>query len=687
MRLFLCSALPLLLAVGCVLNAEEQDDPVKSAVELLQRGDLGAAEQTLRAELKTKPNDGAALGMLGVVLDQEKKYTDADEAYRKALQVSPRSPALLNNYGNHLFAMGKLREARAAYLEVLALDPGHANAALQVAQIAMQRNAPAEALKYLQTVPPSVVAKDPRLSVAMGVALAAAGKYERAETFLDKAVQAAPADFQARYYLGLAASHAGHDERAREVLQKALELQPENPGALYDLAAVDARLNQKEVALELLARAARIAPERTDVLFLLAHTAADLGYFGDAAQTWERYLKLKPDDDTARREHAFVETALGEDMQSGLAELQAYVQKHPGDAAGHYELGTAETTSDQDEALKELDRALALKPDLTAAHVARGLLRYRQGKPEAALQDFQYAAARDPENAGILDRLGQVYMILGRTADGLPVLRKAADLAPRDSTILLHYARALSKAGRREEASAVFARCRELGPGKSALPHRAGLVDFMSLSPEEQGARYRAGVERTVQKDPANVEAQVHYLELLLEDGKIEEALALVQKIPALNPSLALIEETARALLAGEQFAAAKEFLEHSGQGDSSSELRLDMAIADSHVVSTQAGLAEMDAIPHAQRGGDYYLALSTMLEAAGRASDSTAALKRAIQAHPTRPDLYRDAAALLIKDHRPLEAQQLLDEGTRALPEDTELTLMRDALKTSTSN
>lgn len=663
-------------------TGQQETDPVAQAVGALQRGDLTSAENTLRSELRAHPNDTPAMEALAVVLDQEKKYADADDVYRRAVALSPRSAGLLNNYGNHLLALGKVDEARNAFARVVAIAPGHVNANVQLARIALERKAPQEALKYLEALPPDEVAKDPRLNLAMGVALAGAGKYNRAEQFLSRAVESAPNDFEALYDLGLAASHAGHDERAREALQKALDLQPQNADVMYDLAAVDARMSRKEAALELLARARQIAPERAEVLFLLAHTSADLGYFGDAVNAWEQYLKLRPDDDVARRELAFSETAIGENAQSGMADLQAYVRKHPADAVGHYELAMAEIVSDKDRAAAELNRALALKPDLVAAHVTRGLLSYRQGKPEAALPDFEFAAKREPDNPAILDRLGEIYMALGRTQDALPVLKKAADLAPRDTTILLRYARALSKAGRTDEASAVFTRCRELGPAKNELPHSAGLVDFLSLSPEEQRARYRAGVERTVQRDPSNAEAQVRYLEILLEDGKAEEARRVAHKIAELNPSSALIQDAAHALIGAEQYQAAKEFLQATDKADA-----LDLAIADAHVVGTEAGLEEMNRIPAAERKGDYYLAFATMLEMAGRPADATAALSQARQLHPMRAYLYRQLAVLLIKDHRAPEASRLLDEATSALPDDAELAMMKNALRTSVSN
>jgi tetratricopeptide (TPR) repeat protein len=673
--------LVLQLLLVCLACAQEGNDAVAQAVDALQRGDLASAEKTLRSELRTRPNDTAAMDVLGVVLDQEKQFAEADEVYRRAVTLTPRSASLLNNYGNHLLTMGKTEDARKAFVRVVAIAPAHVNANVQLARIALDRKMPSEALHYLQALPAGEVAKDPRLNLAMGVALAGAGKYERAERYLAAAVEASPDNFEALYDLGLAASHAGHDERARDVLQKALALQPENANVMYDLAAVDARMNRKQAALELLARAARIAPDRPDVLFLLAHTAADLGYFADAVKTWDQYLKLRPEDEAARREHAFADTAVGENAESGLADLRAYVRKHPGDAVGHYELAMAEIVTDRAETAKELDRALSLKPDLVSARVTRGLLHYREGKPEAALADFEFAAKRDPENPGVLDRLGEVYLALGRTQDALPVLKKAADLAPRDTTILLRYARALSKAGQTEDASAVFARCRELGPARTAEPHGAGLVDFLGMAPEEQRARYRAGVERTVQRDGSNVEAQVRYLELLLEDGKTDEARTVAQRIAELKPSVALQKEAGRALLAAKQYGAAKDFMTHGGDDG------LDLAIANSHLLGPATGLQEMERIPATQRDGDYYLALAAMLEMTGRPAEATAAMQQAMQRHATRADLYRDLAALLIKDHRAPEASRLLEVATSALPDDPELAMMKNSLRTTASN
>ncbi len=712
--------LSALLLCALALGGAAKDDAISAGITALQRGDLPSAEQVLRKHLQVQPNDGVGMEVLGVVLDQEKKFNEADEMYRRALKLQPRSPTLLNNYGNHLLATGNLTEARKLFLEVIGLDPGNANASVQLARIALQRKAPTEAIGYLDRVPANIKDRadvviltmqadyasgrkkeadnilarispgaqaSPAQSFALGVALSSVGQYAKAEEFFSRTLEATPANFQALHDLGLAASHAGHNERAQNVLQQALEQQPKNIDVLYDLAAVDAALHHDDLAAELLARAAQLAPQRTDVLQLLARTAAGLGYFGDAVQVWNSYLKLVPNDDVARRERAFAETAIGVNTENGLAELSAFVHRHPVDPAGHYELGTAESPRQPEQALKELNRALSLKPDLTRAHVARGLLLYRQGNPEAALPDFEFAAKNEPKNGIILDHLGETYMALGRVRAALPPLRKATEIMPSDSTILLHLGRALSKDGNSKEAVAVFARCRELGPNRSGLPHPAGLIDFLSLSTEEQMKRYRAGVERTVQNNPTNIEAQVRYLAVLLDEGKTEDAAAVARKIALLKPTAALLSRTADELLSARQYATAKEILEQGDAKASSRDLALDLAIATFHADNAQTALAQMDRISVPDRNGDYYLARAQMLQAQDRYHEADLAIKRAVRANVTHPELYREAALFLIKDHRPADALKLLESAVRDVPNDPEISVLYAAMLEITGN
>jgi tetratricopeptide (TPR) repeat protein len=544
--------LALLCALG-IASAAAQQDALHDASAALEHSDYATAERVLRQRLSTTV-DPVAMGLLAVALDGQQKYGEASSYYQRALALTPNSVSLLNNYGNHLLAIGQTTAARATFLKVVALNPAHPNANTQVARLTLDSKAAKagpEALRYLDRLPvkaqqqPETVLlrmralylsdrnaeadsilqslapaaqSDSRLSFSGGLALAAAGQYAKAEEWFSQALQLEPANFDVLYNLGLAASHAGHHDRAYNVLQTALQLRPDDVDVLYNLGAIDFGLNRNEAALPWLARAAKLAPDRSDVQHLLAQTTAALGYYPDSALAWDRYVKLAPKDDIGRRERGFTAMLAGRRAE-GSADLKWYLARHPGDATALYEIAVAGRSFDADVARQHLDRAIALQPDFTAARYARGVVLLGQNQPESALADFLIAADREPGNSEVLDQLGRTYLALNRGAEAVAVLRKAVELNSNDPRMLWHLSRALTETGQTEEARQVMARFRSLAtPDTQRGTPAAGLVEFLALPPEQQYARYRARVEKAVETDPTDATAKLRYLMLLLAD-------------------------------------------------------------------------------------------------------------------------------------------------------------------------
>jgi predicted TPR repeat methyltransferase len=157
-------------------------------------------------------------------------------------------------------------------------------------------------------------------------------------------------------------------------------------------------------------------------------------------------------------------------------------------------------------------------------------------------------------------------------------------MAPQDTSVLLHLGRALTKAGRTDAAAEAFTRYRRLSASASTPMHQAGLIEFLSLPPGEQQARYRAGVERTVAAQPQNVEAQVRLLEILLQDGNREKARRAAQKILDLKPEPRLLAEAGQALLGAGEYSMAEPFL------STVPDLQTELAQARAEAYGTRAG-------------------------------------------------------------------------------------------------
>jgi len=482
----------LALALPCILAAayaQTTTSPLfTEGVEALMRADYPAAEQKLKAELRAHPANAEALSFLGVALDSQKKFAEADATHKRALALAPASNSVLDKYGSHLLLTGDETAAQATFVRALKLNAADGYANLQLAGIALRRRNGPEALDYLnrlsaaQQAAPEVAMDrlvalelsgshtdaatvsatyrtDPAWTAAAGRALADAGELTAAERLLESAVAASPANFALSYGLGAVASKAGHFANAAEALEKAIALQPKNVDALYALAYADDALGRAELALELLRQAAHLAPQRPDVRKSLAIAAGNRADYKEAAEAWTAYVQLAPDDDLGRRERGFANAHIGK-TEAGLVDLRWYCDRHPDDAEGFYELGIGESARNPMSGMASFDKALALKPDFAAARSARGALYYRQGKPENALPDLERAAALEPDNVVIQDRLGQVYAALDRPRDALRSFRRAAQMAPGNYQAQFHLANALAEAGETNESDAILERIR-----------------------------------------------------------------------------------------------------------------------------------------------------------------------------------------------------------------------------------
>jgi predicted Zn-dependent protease len=464
---------------------------------------------------------------------------------------------------------------------------------------------------------------------------------------------------------------AGHNERAKEVLENALRRQPHNADVLYALAYVDHALHQNEAAVRLLSEASRVAPQRADVQKLLGMSTSDLLAYEDSAAAWDRYTKLEPNDDAGRRERGFAKTNMKQ--AEGMADLEWFVSRHPDDATGLFEWGVAQGVSDPDQAIATLTKALNLRPDFADAHAARGALEYQQNNAEAALADLEFAISKQPNNALVLDHLGQTYLLLDRPKDAVRVLLRAAELAPSDAKTQLHTANALAQTGDMEQSKTYTSRYKQLG-GVAAVPAR-GVLEYLSQTPEEQHADYRARIEKAISEHPDDTAMQVNYLKLSIADGQLPQATAAARKVLALKPGAILLTDAGRAMLAAHQYPIAKDLLEQAATSESATGLDLDLATALFHTAGAAAGLQQLDKVPASARGGDYYALRAQMLPPA----DAAVTMKQAIQAEPQRTDLYWQAAALLVKNRRTADALQLLN-GT-GVPDNPEIAAMRALL------
>lgn len=629
-------------------------------------------------------------------LDSQGKCAESEPVYREALARTPVPPALLNNAGNHYLLCGDRERARQLWERLIAMVPGHGNANLQLARMAAEARQGAKALIYLTRLPandPAVrlvraeawhwtgrragalaeldaLAKDPEWQFAAGDAFARLELWDRAEIAFQDLLRRAPADFDLLFHYGRAAARARHYDRARAALESAVRIEPGRVDALVELGLAAAAANDSARAVYVLAQAGERAPARPDIALALARAAEDAGFYGDAALAYDRYLALRPGDDTARRDRARVLAATGSRREEGLLEMATYIAKHPRDPVGHYHLAQFTWQATPEKSLEQLATALRLDPRFVPAHVSRAWLLHRLGRSSEAVPHLQAALRVTPRNVRALDQLGLVYLALDRPADAERVLRQASAVDANDAEVRLHLGRALMALGRDKEAQPLLAVRRARQRDARVEP---GMIELATLPESERRSREIERFRRLSQARPDDAVLQLNLAVLLLADGQIEEAERAYGRLLGMNAEAEVNRQAGQALLRAARYALAVKFLERT-------DARVNLAAALLPLAGPEEALG---ALGEAKAGetGDVLLMRARILHAAGRREEAGRLLTDGLRAAAPGPEVAAEAAAILVREDRVRDALALTSRAVAASPDHAELLLTHAAI------
>jgi tetratricopeptide (TPR) repeat protein len=274
-------------------------------------------------------------------------------------------------------------------------------------------------------------------ALSLGYRLIGEGRYAEAAELFGALAARRPGDGAALYGAALATFNLGRTAEAETLARRAVDALLPTGGdaravglfahaenmraadALVLLAVVLAVRGDDAGALKAVERAARLAPEHFDAQLALGRALYGAGDDARAARAFRSAVALRPSDARAR---FFLATALERagDAEGALAAYRELASGQPRVAEGHLGLGVLLTKrggADAEEGLKELERALALKPDLYEARVALGRALVVRGRASEAIEHLRRASELAPENPEPHYQLSLAYRRLGRSAD------------------------------------------------------------------------------------------------------------------------------------------------------------------------------------------------------------------------------------------------------------------------------
>jgi tetratricopeptide (TPR) repeat protein len=358
---------------------------------------------------------------------------------------------------------GRLRDAAAAFLDVLRAFPRHPDANYLLAQTALLAGDLDEAA-WRASLAAQVEPGRADFHLLAGNVAQRRGEPARAEAAYRAALRAEPGYAEAQLNLANVLDELGRPEEALAAYDAALALQPDLLPAALNRAALLARSGRAGEAQSGLAQLAARFPESAEVLFRRAwhdraagdEEAALRGYRavlerepaharahyelgtllaarGDAAAAlghFDACLRADPTHREAqlRRARLLLDGDRPGEALQALAALRAL---HPRWAEAHFAYGDACARAWRiEEALAAYDAVLALEPAHFGARASRALLLGRRGDHAAALAQLEALAAEAPGEAKILNGMGVQLHAMGRAREAVERYEAALALDP-----------------------------------------------------------------------------------------------------------------------------------------------------------------------------------------------------------------------------------------------------------------
>lgn len=192
--------------------------------------------------------------------------------------------------------------------------------------------------------------------------------------------------------------------------------------------------------------------------------------------------------------------------EEGLRDLTRALDLRPDWAGGWMERGLLRSPRDPAGAIEDCDRALALDPNSAEAYMIRGIARLTRGEPDRALADFDRAIEVDASHFGAFLHRGRVHSMRGDHDQAIRDFTVSIRKYPRNAPALRSRAQAYQRKGLFSEALADYNRALQVEPNYAVTYLERGYL-FLVLG---QYSRAEGDYTRALALDPKTVGAWFH---------------------------------------------------------------------------------------------------------------------------------------------------------------------------------
>ncbi len=433
-----------------------------SAAEDVLAGQLARARQTVQQVASQAPDDVDAAVLAGEIELVAKEPNNAIAAFTKAV-TTHKSARTLFGLARAQMAAGKTAEAEATAKSVLEVSKEHVAARTLLASIAASTpSRENEALELL-----NAVTKDEniRKSASQGELVEAyiqlgrvqllASRMSQAQEAYNEALKLNPQAVPALVGSGELFYRAGRFSEAEARFESALRSDADNIDAKIGTAKTWVALERQKEAKELLSKLQTTHPNDPRVFYWLARVEDAAGKKKDAEGLYREAIKRATTPDTGVPPYVALSQLLAsvgksDEATKVLAEAgekytnSADLAKARGDVALQ--------TGKLDEAQVQYEAAGKIAPEDLSIRFALGVTLRKARKFSEALAIFEYIHGVDQNYPGLATERGLYYEETGQTAEAIQMYQQALQKAPDDVDLKLRIGSTLVVAGQAKAA-------------------------------------------------------------------------------------------------------------------------------------------------------------------------------------------------------------------------------------------